>query len=235
MKIFALLKSSNFGKKTHYVHGIITIPKGFDVVTVVFISDCDNDDLELVLFVHQKDFVDHNSMIRQLADQFNNRGAIVRVLKYRVLKMTLPIDETILSVQDIEIGHDYDKDKNYACPYRLRVSDFFKSLKLSNAKSRGIIIITNAKQTFSVTEHILLKTTKPNLEVFRVTIGPMIRKLGWIRYRYTTDIIINRFDLLSTLGSKIFSKLCKSKFTCMRTQYVLCNAMNIVNLIFPCF
>ncbi|KAL4221448.1 hypothetical protein ACF0H5_019705 [Mactra antiquata] len=228
----------------HYVcDGINQCPNGEDETG----CGCNNNDLELIILQSEDDFISQDDLIKQFIGQFNNKGTVVRLLQYYITtsstgKSSIDLGNNyslpgykILNIFDTAIDLS-DVTNNRLDFYSIRDDEFMGNITFSNAKSRVLVFLQDGTNSATVADILLRKMTKPDFDIYRVmvkaskTVGEGLQD----GYRFVTDITINNFDVLSTMGSRLFpsfcndtsSTLCKNNFKCSSSK--LCIAYESV-------
>ncbi|KAL4221447.1 hypothetical protein ACF0H5_019704 [Mactra antiquata] len=229
----------------HYVcDGINQCPNGEDETG----CGCNNNDLELIILQSEDEFISQDDLIKQFIRQFYYKGRAVRLLKYHMTpfrydKSSIDLENkkllpgyNILNIVDSAIDLSDVTNTRHDCFYNIRDDVFMGSIKFSKAKSRVLVFLQNGTNSATVADIIFRNMTKPDFDVYRI-IGNASKSVGeglHDGYRYVTDITIDNFDILSTMGSRLFpsfcddtsSTLCKNNFKCSSSK--LCIAYESV-------
>lgn len=176
---------------------------------------CNNDDLELILIVSAEEFLNQDSKLLKLSDQFKSHGASVRIVYYSVHTNMdlLPFEHQILYIYDINVDQNHVKSRQHACSYNILANLYIESARFKNVKSRGMIFIQGGTESQTVAQHMFMQISKPDFDIYRVILDPSysIAQGEEDEFNYVTDITVDSLHTLISVGSRVFTTLCKGK------------------------
>lgn len=167
------------------------------------------------MIVSADEFLKYDSILRQQSDQFKNHGAIFRIVYYSAHTNTdlLPFEHQILYINDTNVDQYRVKRRERGCFYKILANLYIESVRFSNAKSRGIIFIQDGTESQTVAQHMFRQISNPDFDIYRIILDPSysIAQEGVDEFNYVTDITVNNLHSLVSVGSRIFTTLCKGK------------------------
>ncbi|XP_053380174.1 uncharacterized protein LOC123556537 [Mercenaria mercenaria] len=172
---------------------------------------CQDNDREVLIMYENTRNQDRIQQMRTLAREFHTQNSIVRVLQYqaRTNPDRLSFEHRILDISDELVKPHETVMRQFVCNYSILASDFINYIQFSKNGSAGIVFIQNSIESEIIADMMFGSVrVKPDFDLYRVR-----RETGDIaredQFNFVTDVLIKRWEIMPTVGTMFFPRLCQ--------------------------
>lgn len=108
-------------------------------------------------------------------------------------------------------------NRDYVCNYSMLASHFVNNVQFTKNVSKGMIFVQSSNESEFVAR-LMFKNlkSKPDFEIFRIIEDPRRTIQDRTIFPFVTEVSVKRWDILSSMGSSLFPKICKSTYNCLK-------------------